>query len=104
MRAVPMHRALVRPPMLLGCDRTLLFFVGMISMALAVPAGIAQGRPLMVLLGAAVFGLGSVGLAYMGARDPQMREVFVRRQVFYSDTYVARARWDRPGPRLRRYL
>lgn len=102
MRRVPMHRALVRPPTLLGCDRSLLFGLGLLSMALILPAGISVGNPWMVVLGAAVFSVGMVLLAVMGAHDPQMFDVY-RRALLYRERYSARARWDAPEPRLRRH-
>lgn len=98
-----MHRALVRPPMLLGCDRSLLFGLGLMSMALILPAGISIGNPWMVALGIGVFSAGMVLLAVMGAKDPQMFEVWRRAQM-YRERYAARARWDAPEPRLRRHV
>jgi type IV secretory pathway TrbD component len=86
-------RALVRPELWLGCDRTLLILLGTVCFVLIGPAGIGAGHYGVAALGGVVFSLGTAALRELGKREPHAKEVYLR-AAQYEQRYVARARWD----------
>ena len=94
-----MHRALVRPELVWGCDRRLLYVLGTLAATLGGPAGVAVRNWSMTALGAAVFGFGVWGLQILAAVDPRWWDIRLRARE-YSARYVARAAIDVPrkGP------
>jgi type IV secretory pathway TrbD component len=92
-RRVRILRALVRPGLLAGCDRTLLFFCAIPAFLLGWPAGFASGNYLNMALGVAVFFFSVLGLQQLAKWDPMARDVVMRARL-YEGRYAARARWD----------
>ena len=91
VRKVAIHRALVRPELVLGCDRRLLYFLGTQAFTLGGAAGFARRNWAMALLGVVVFVAGVYGLQQLAKMDPQWwgtREA----ARHYKRRYVARAR------------
>jgi len=99
-RRVRILRALVRPGLLAGCDRTLLFILGIPAFLLGWPAGFARGNYLMMAIGIAVFFGGMVLLQQLAKWDPLARDVCLRARK-YEGRYAARARWDVLDPNAR---
>lgn len=89
-RQVPIHRALYRPVLLLGCDRGLFIAVVLASLVMGFitinPIGIAS---------AVIFFLVCLHLLRkMGKADPQMRDVYLRR-LKYRNGYLPFSRQSR---------
>jgi type IV secretory pathway TrbD component len=85
-REIPIHQSANRPHLILGGDRELVLFAGLISacsaFTLASLTGIAVGL---------VFWLSSVAvLARMGKADPMLRHVYLR-HLRYKPYYPAKA-------------
>lgn len=100
-RRLAILRALVRPELWLGCDRTLLILLATVAAMLAGPAGVAVGRYWAAAVGGALFAVGVGLLRSLGKREPFAKEVFWRAGS-YRERYVARARWDINGAQAQR--
>ena len=87
-RAVPIHRSLVRPQLIMGCERFLFLMLCMIVTLLAGPGGLMVGNFRNVFAGFVVFLIGRYFLTYMAKIDPYMTDVF-RRSVLYRAEYPA---------------
>lgn len=88
LRVVPIHRSLVRPQLLMGCERFLFLMLCMIVTLFAGPGGIASGNYINMLLAGALFFTGRALLSHMAQIDPMMSDVF-RRSVRYRAEYPA---------------
>ena len=88
LRIIPIHRSLVRPQLLMGCERFLILMLCMVVTLLAGPGGLVQGNAINILLGGALFFGGRALLAHMARVDPNMSDVF-RRSVRYFPEYPA---------------
>ena len=88
LRVIPIHRALVRPQLLMGCERFLFLMVAMVATLLIMPGGIVVGNMMNVVAGVLVFIVGRMILVNMAKKDAQMSEVF-RRSVTYRAFYPA---------------
>jgi len=88
LRVIPIHRSLVRPQLLMGCERFLILMLCMVVTLLAGPGGIVTGNFFNILLAGALFFGGRALLAHMAKSDPNMSDVF-RRNVRYLSEYPA---------------
>lgn len=86
MNTAPFHRSMIRPLLLMGCDRELLMFSGLIAFALA-----AQGQTFMSLAYAVLLWFLSLFLLRLAAKaDPFMRDVYLRHRR-YAKYYPPRS-------------
>jgi type IV secretory pathway TrbD component len=88
LRIIPIHRSLVRPQLVMGCDRVLFLMLCMVVTLLAGPGGIMSKNMVNMLLGGALFFMGRAALSHMAKTDPAMSEVF-KRSVRYGSEYPA---------------
>jgi type IV secretory pathway TrbD component len=88
LRIVPIHRSLVRPQLLMGCERFLFLMLSMVVTLLAGPGGFMTGSKINVLAAGALFFMGRALLAHMAKSDPMMSDVF-RRSVRCRNEYPA---------------
>ena len=88
LRIIPIHRSLVRPQLIMGCERFLFLMLCMVVTLLAGPGGIMTRNYPNVLIAAVIFLVGRTMLAYMAKLDPYMSDVF-RRGVQYLAEYPA---------------
>lgn len=88
LRIIPIHRSLVRPQLLMGCERFLILMLCMVATLLAGPGGIVSGNFFNIMLSGALFFGGRALLAHMAKVDPNMSDVF-RRSVRYLPEYPA---------------
>lgn len=96
-RRIPIHRALVKPQQILGCDRGLFFGVGALGILLVGPAGLVIGRVSTAIYGALLWWVGYRILVWMGKKDPWMRAVYIR-STRYRPKYPSVGRWDAKEP------
>ena len=87
-RSVSIHRSLVRPQLIMGCERFLFLMLCMIVTLLSGPGGLMVGNFKNVLFAFVVFIIGRSVLTYLAKLDPYMSDVF-RRSVLYRAEYPA---------------
>jgi len=87
-RLIPIHRSLVRPQLIMGCERFLFLMLCMMVTLLAGPGGLMVGNLKNVFAAFIVFLIGRAFLTYMAKIDPYMSDVF-RRSVLYRAEYPA---------------
>lgn len=86
LRRTSLHRALLRENLLLGGERELVLFSGIISVAIAV-----SGLNLVAIITGAVLWFGCIaGLRAMAKVDPYLSKIY-QRQLIYSFYYNARS-------------
>lgn len=88
LRIIPIHRSLVRPQLIMGCERFPFLMLCMVVTLLAGPGGIMTGNFLNILIAAVLFFAGRAMLAHMANTDALMSDVF-RRSVLYRGEYAA---------------
>ena len=88
LRIIPIHRSLVRPQLIMGCERFLFLMLCMVVTLLAGPGGLMTGNWLNMAIAGALFFSGRALLAHMAKADAQMSDVF-RRSVQYRSEYPA---------------
>jgi type IV secretory pathway TrbD component len=88
LRIVPIHRSLVRPQLLMGCERFLFLMLCMVVTLLAGPGGVMTGNLINIFAAGALFFSGRALLAHMAKSDARMSDVF-RRSVRYRNEYPA---------------
>ncbi len=95
LRTTPLHRALYRPSLLLGGERELVLFTGLIAGGLIVSAM----NFIATVVGLAVW-FGCIGLLRAMAKfDPDLSKVYLR-QLRYQAYYPPRSTpWMREGAR-----
>lgn len=98
LRQTPMYRSLVRDQLLLGCDRTLLIPVSMVSLLMPIMAMNLIG----VISALVFFSLCLYLLRRMGAADPKMLQVYLR-HIDYQEYYPVAARPRRDSKHKRVY-
>lgn len=97
---VVIHQSLTKPMLLLGGERTLVIFSGMVSGYLGYLLVMRYSIFLGVVVGAGLW-LGLIGLLQRMARaDPQMWDV-LKRAKKYKAFYPARGRMDGPTRTLK---
>lgn len=85
-RRIPIHRSLNRPFMLIGAERTLVQFAGLIA-ALIVLSGMSF---FSLTCGVIFWSVCLWGLVRMGKADPQMSKIY-QRHIMYKAFYPASA-------------
>jgi type IV secretory pathway TrbD component len=88
LRIIPIHRSLVRPQLLMGCERFLFLMLCMVVTLLAGPGGFMTGNAMNMALAGALFFAGRALLGHMAKIDARMSDVF-RRSVQYRVEYPA---------------
>jgi type IV secretory pathway TrbD component len=88
LRIIPVHRSLVRPQLVMGCERVLFLMLCMVVTLLAGPGGIMTGNFINILIAGALFFTGRATLVHMAKIDPAMSDVF-KRSVRYRAEYPA---------------
>ena len=88
LRVIPIHKSLVRPQLIVGCERFLFLMLCMVVTLLVGPGGIMSGNMTNILLGTGIFFTGRAILVYMAKIDPSMSTIF-RRSVLYKSEYPA---------------
>ena len=86
-RKLPLHRALVRPLLLAGCERPLAIMNGTLIAMLLLGVGINQFTVIVSFL-LATFGFWALRMT--AAYDPHLSKVYVR-HIRYQSYYPARA-------------
>jgi type IV secretory pathway TrbD component len=89
LRIIPIHRSLVRPQLVMGCERFLFLMLSMVVTLLAGPGGLMTGSFFNMGLAGALFFTGRALLSHMAKADSRMSDVF-RRSVGYKHDYPAR--------------
>ena len=103
LRIIPIHRSLVRPQLMMGCERFLFLMLCMVVTLLAGPGGLMTGNWINMAIAAAIFFVGRALLGHMAKADPQMSDVF-RRSVQYRAEYLAQSTAGfRNIPKVRRW-
>jgi type IV secretion system protein TrbD len=80
----PIHRALSRPNLILGADRELVLFTGLISVILI----FVVITPAAVMLGCSAWIMIVAALRRMAKADPLMRRIYLR-HIRYRPVYRA---------------
>jgi type IV secretion system protein VirB3 len=88
MRTIPIHRSLVRPQLLMGCERFLFLMLSMVVTLLAGPGGLMTKNFINMFIAGALFLTGRALLVHMAKIDALMSDVF-RRSVLYRNEYPA---------------
>jgi type IV secretion system protein VirB3 len=88
LRIIPIHRSLVRPQLIMGCERFQFLMLCMAVTLLAGPGGLMTGNFLNIAISAALFFLGRGILSHTAKADALMSDVF-RRSVRYRGEYPA---------------
>lgn len=88
LRIIPIHRSLVRPQLIMGCERFLFLMLCMVVTLLAGPGGLMSRNYTNIVLGVTLFFAGRALLVHMAKTDPSMSDVF-RRSVQYLAEYPA---------------
>ncbi len=88
LRTVPIHRSLVRPQLIMGCERFLFLMLCMVVTLLAGPGGLMTRNYVNMLAAGALFFAGRGLLVHMAKSDASMSDVF-RRCVQYLSEYPA---------------
>jgi type IV secretion system protein VirB3 len=88
LRAIPIHRSLVRSQLIMGCERFPFLMLCMVVTLLAGPGGLMTRNYANMLVAGALFFTGRALLARMAKTDPLMSDVF-RRSVRYRIEYPA---------------
>ncbi|MCL6468511.1 MAG: VirB3 family type IV secretion system protein [Ralstonia sp.] len=84
-RRIPIHRSLNRPHLLIGGERTLVQFAGLIAVLIVI-----SGMSFFAVACGVTFWLVCIwALVRMGKADPQMSDVY-RRHIQYKSYYSAR--------------
>ena len=96
-RQITIHPSVDRPRLILGADREMVIFVGLIS-AILVFALVTWWS---IMLGIGLWLVGVALLVRMGKEDPQMRKVYLR-HVRYQAFYPAKGGFRLSGVRLPR--
>jgi type IV secretion system protein VirB3 len=88
LRTIPIHRSLVRPQLLMGCERFLFLMLCMVVTLLGGPGGFMTKNVMNMVLAGALFFAGRALLGHMAKIDARMSDVF-RRSVQYRAEYPA---------------
>ena len=88
LRIIPIHRSLVRPQLIMGCERFPFLMLCMAVTLLAGPGGLMTANFLNIMIGAALFFAGRGILAGIAKSDALMSGVF-RKSASYRSEYPA---------------
>lgn len=88
IRVTPVHKSLIRPQLMFGCDRTLVFILLMATALLMGPGGLGSGNVVNFAIGLVTLMVGVRFLSSLAKYDPDAFEVF-RRSMRYKSVYTA---------------
>lgn len=88
IRITPVHKSLIRPQLMFGCDRTLVFLLLMATTLLMGPGGLGSGNVVNFAIGFVTLMIGIRFLASLAKYDPDAFEVF-RRSMRFKPVYTA---------------
>ena len=94
LMCLPVYRALIRPDLMLGCERELFLAVGLLTVILVVVAL----DLIAAIAGVCLWSGAVVGLRAMAKADPVLSKVYVR-HIKYRNFYPAHATPFAPGSR-----
>jgi type IV secretion system protein VirB3 len=91
VQAMPIHRSLTRPQLIIGCDRELLIMLFLFAALFIGPGGLMKGGSLInFFFGIFAIMFGVPVLTWLAKKDTSMRQVFTR-SVSYKTFYPARS-------------
>lgn len=96
------HHSLVRPNLIMGCERELYLLTVMTSAMLAGPSGIFLANWGTAAFGVILWVTGTIGLGAMAKRDPQLSKIY-RRAIHYKKKYAAKSYVDNASPKYMRW-
>lgn len=96
------HHSLVRPNLMMGCERELYLLTVMTSAMLAGPSGIILGNWGTAIFGVLLWVIGTIGLGAMAKRDPLLSKIY-RRGIRYRKRYVAKSYVDQEASQYLRW-
>lgn len=96
------HHSLVRPNLMMGCERELYLLTVMTSAMLVGPSGIFLANWGTAVFGVLLWVIGTIGLATMAKKDPQLSKIY-RRSIHYRKRYVAKSYVDQEIPQYLRW-
>lgn len=85
-RLARVHKSLIRPQLMFGCDRALVFGLLMATTLLMGPGGIGSGNTVNFFWGLFTLVIGIRLLAALAKFDPDAREIF-RRSLRFVEVY-----------------
>lgn len=100
--ASPIHHSLVRPNLIMGCERELYLLTVMTSGMLIGPSGIFLANWGTAIFGVLLWTGGTIGLAAMAKKDPLLSKIY-RRSIHYRKRYSAKSYVDEAPPRYLRW-
>jgi len=99
LRQIPIRRSLIRPNLIMGCERELLSYSGMFSAMIVLTLMQAVGIFCAGLVGFGIWSALLYILTQLGHSDPLMSKVYLK-HIKYRIFYPAHGRFDAP---LRHY-
>lgn len=86
----PIHHSLVRPNLMMGCERELYLLTVMVSGMLIGPSGIFLANWGTAVFGVFLWIVGTIGLSAMAKKDPQLSKIY-RRAIHYRKKYISKS-------------
>lgn len=96
------HHSLVRPNLIMGCERELYLLTVMTSAMLVGPSGIFLANWGTAIFGVILWVIGTIGLGAMAKKDPQLSKIY-RRAIRYKKRYAAKSYVDQAPPNYLRW-
>lgn len=84
------HKSLIQPNLIMGCERELYMMAIMVSAMLIGPSGFFLANWGTALFGAVFWVITTIGLSAMAKRDPLLSKIY-RRSIHYKRRYAARS-------------
>ncbi|EEX47767.1 conjugal transfer protein TrbD [Jonquetella anthropi] len=94
LRVAPIHKSLIRPQLIFGCDRVLFILSLLLTILLIFPGGLGAGNYINVVLGIAFFIIAQRILVVLAKAEPSSVSIF-RRSIRYRGFYPATALVER---------
>lgn len=98
----PVHHSLVRPNLMMGCERELYLLTVMTSAMLVGPSGLFLANWGTALFGFFLWVFGTIGLAAMAKKDPRLSKIYCR-SIRYRKQYAAKSPVSSDSPRYLRW-
>lgn len=96
------HHSLVRPNLMMGCERELYLLTVMTSAMLIGPSGVFLANWSTAVFGVFLWFVGTIGLSVMAKKDPQLSKIY-RHSIRYKKKYAAKSYVDKSLPRYLRW-
>jgi type IV secretion system protein TrbD len=97
LRTIPIRRSLIRPNLIMGCERELLSFSGMLSAMVVLVLMQVIGIFFAALSGFILWSGFLFVLSRLGNQDPIMSKIYLR-HIRYRIFYPAHGRFTAPTP------